>query len=224
MSQQINLFNPIFLKQEKYFSAVTMVQALGLILLGSLLLTGFLAYQAMQLKKESAATVVQLATAQTQLAQISAAVRPRQKSVELENEIRKAEAEVKMMQQAFDVLQKGDVGNTKGYSEYFRAFARQITPGLWLTGLSLQGAGNEIGLQGRSLQPELVPEYLTRLKRETVLKGKSFAALEMQVPQAERSDPAHAVEAKERKGNSYIEFTLRSAALVSNRTSGAEAK
>jgi hypothetical protein len=29
MSQQINLFNPLFLKQKKYFSTVTMLQALG---------------------------------------------------------------------------------------------------------------------------------------------------------------------------------------------------
>ena len=41
MSQQINLFNPIFLKQKKYFSVVTMLQALLLIVLGSML---FFAY------------------------------------------------------------------------------------------------------------------------------------------------------------------------------------
>ena len=34
MSQQINLFNPLFLEKKKYFSAVTMTQALGLIVLG----------------------------------------------------------------------------------------------------------------------------------------------------------------------------------------------
>ena len=34
MSQQINLYNPLFLKREKHFSARTMVQALGIIALG----------------------------------------------------------------------------------------------------------------------------------------------------------------------------------------------
>ena len=33
MSQQINLYNPLFLKREKYFSARTMLQALGVIAL-----------------------------------------------------------------------------------------------------------------------------------------------------------------------------------------------
>ena len=31
MSQQINLFNPLFLRQKRYLSATTMVQGLGII-------------------------------------------------------------------------------------------------------------------------------------------------------------------------------------------------
>ena len=34
MSQQINLFNPLFMRKEKYFSARTLLQSLGLIVLG----------------------------------------------------------------------------------------------------------------------------------------------------------------------------------------------
>src|SRR5258706_7273730 len=45
VSQQINLYNPLFLKQEKYFSARTMTQALGLIALG---LLGLYAYAFIQ--------------------------------------------------------------------------------------------------------------------------------------------------------------------------------
>ena len=50
MSQQINLFNPIFLKQRKYFSLLAMLQALGLIVLGSLFLYGYALYQVEQLR------------------------------------------------------------------------------------------------------------------------------------------------------------------------------
>src|SRR5260221_6478966 len=35
MSQQINLYNPVFLKQKHYFSAMTMVQALAVVLAGA---------------------------------------------------------------------------------------------------------------------------------------------------------------------------------------------
>jgi hypothetical protein len=38
MSQQINLYNPLFLRKQKYFSARTMLQSLGLIAVGLLAL------------------------------------------------------------------------------------------------------------------------------------------------------------------------------------------
>ncbi|MDB5762632.1 MAG: putative Mannose-sensitive agglutinin biosis protein MshI, partial [Herminiimonas sp.] len=128
-----------------------------------------------------------------------------QKSRELEEQVKKAEAEMLALKQVFDILQKGDIGNTKGYSGYLRAFSRQIFDGVWLTGLDIIGAGNEIALQGRALQPELVPAYMTRLKNEPVMQGKSFGTLEMQTPKASKGDPA-----TDKSGThaGYIEFSL----------------
>lgn len=207
MSQQINLFNPIFLKTKKYFSAVAMAQALGLLVLGSALVAGYAHFQVESLSKEAAATGSQLAEAQMQLVKVKAENAPRQKSPALQSEIAKSEAEMKALKQVFDTLQAGDIGNTKGYSEYLRAFSRQIVDGVWLTGLSLVGAGNEIGVDGRALHPELVATYMNRLKREPILQGKSFGTLQMQVPQTEqaaRNDP----NAGKRGLAGYIEFSL----------------
>lgn len=226
MSQQINLFNPIFLKQEKLFSAVTMAQALGLILLGSAVLIAYSYYQSSSLGIEAAANTTQLALAQTQLAKVKAEFGPRQKSKLIEDDIQKTETEIKSLQQVFDILQKGEFGNTKGYAEYLRAFSRQILGGVWLTGFSIYGAGSEIGLQGRALQPELVPAYIGRLKREAVMQGKSFATLEMKLPLVEqvgKSDPATA---KQRVPAGYIEFNLQSSGMMKEQAdlSGAKTK
>jgi hypothetical protein len=220
VSQQINLFNPIFLKQKKYFSALTMVQALGLLLLGSLLLTAFTNYQLLALSKEAKVTAEQLTIAQGQLTKISADYGPRPKSKLLEDDIQKTEMEAKSLQQVFDILKKGEFGNTKGYSEYLGAFSRRIVNGLWLTGLTIQGAGNEIGLQGRALQPDLVPAYIGRLKQEPVLQGKSFATLEMQVPQVQqvkRDDTSTGAAATQRVAAGYIDFSLRSSGVTAQR-------
>jgi len=226
VSQQINLFNPIFLKQEKLFSAVTMAQALGLILLGSAVLIAYSYYQSSSLGIEAAANTTQLALAQTQLAKVKAEFGPRQKSKLIEDDIQKTETEIKSLQQVFDILQKGEFGNTKGYAEYLRAFSRQILGGVWLTGFSIYGAGSEIGLQGRALQPELVPAYIGRLKREAVMQGKSFATLEMKLPLVEqvgKSDPATA---KQRVPAGYIEFNLQSSGMMKEQAdlSGAKTK
>ncbi len=209
MSQQINLFNPIFLKKKKYFSTVAMAQSLGLLLLGSAFVAGYAHFQVASLNKEAAITRMHLADAQTQLAKIRAENAPRQKSQALENQIAKAEAETQSLKQVFDTLQKGDIGNTEGYSEYLRAFSRQIVDGVWLTGLTLVGAGNEIGVDGRALQPELVATYMNRLKREPVLQGKSFGTLHMQVPQADQTAKVDGNAAKQRGLAPYIEFSLK---------------
>jgi hypothetical protein len=224
VSQQINLFNPIFLKQKKLFSAVTMAQALGLILVGSAFLIAYSGYESSSLSIQAAANTTQLALAQTQLAKVTAEFGPRQKSKLIEDDIQKTQTEMKSLQQVFDILQKGEFGNTKGYAEYLRAFSRQILDGVWLTGFSIYGAGSEIGLQGRALQPDLVPAYISRLRREPVMLGKSFATLEMQLPlvdQAGKGDPAAA---KQRVPASYIEFNLQSSGMTKERADLSGAK
>lgn len=219
MSQQINLFNPIFLKQKKYFSAVTMLQALGLILLGSILLIVYSGYQLASLQNQATSVSSQLIVTQAQLAKVTADYAPRQKSKSLDDEIQNAEAELKSLQQVFEVLKNGEFGNTKGYSAYLRAFSRQIVGGLWLTDINLIGAGNEIGIQGRTLNPALVPAYIGRLKHESVMQGKSFATLEMQVPQV---DPAKKDEAVKPQLAGYINFSLQSSGLIDDTKSSGD--
>lgn len=218
MSQQINLFNPIFLKQKKYFSALTMLQALALILLGSILLLGYTTYALSSLSAEASTTAGQLDVTRAQLAKLNAIYGLKQKNKTLEDEIQKEESEVKSLQRVFDTLQKGEFGSREGYSEYLRAYSRQVVAGLWLTGFSIYGAGNEIELQGRALQPELVPAYINRLKRERVMQGKSFASLDMQVPQVETDVKDDAAGGKRRVPAGYVEFNLRSSGI----TQGAE--
>lgn len=219
MSQQINLFNPIFLKQKKYFSAVTMVQALGLILLGSLLLVAYTNYQLAMLEREAKSVSGQLVLAQAQLAKVTADYGPRQMSKSLDDDIQSAEAELKSLQQVSDTLKNGEFGNTKGYSAYLRAFSRQIVGGLWLTDMNLVGAGNEIGIKGRTLNPALVPVYISRLKNEPIMKGKSFATLEMQVPQPDLAKKAQAIKPLPA---GYIDFSLQSSGLNDNAKSSGE--
>jgi Tfp pilus assembly protein PilN len=209
VSQQINLFNPIFLKQKKLFSALTMAQALGLILAGTILLAVYVNAALSSLGREADATTAQLKAAQSQLAQVSATYGPRKKSDALENEVKKMEAEIRSMQQVSETLHKGEFGNTSGFAEYFRALSRQVVNGVWLTGFNVQSGGNEIGIQGRALQAELVPAYLNRLKSERVMQGKSFASLEMATP-AEPAVRDSATSAKPVAPAGYVEFSLQS--------------
>lgn len=182
MSQQINLFNPIFLKQKKVFTALPMAEALGVIVAGALLLTWYGGQRVDELERSAAAGKTLLADRERRLAEANKQFSPRQKSPGLAAEVAQAEAELKALQQVESVLRDGTLGNSAGYAEYFRAFARQNVNGLWLTGVSIVGAGNDIGVQGRAMQPTLIPAYIARLKSERVMHGKSFASLDISRP------------------------------------------
>ncbi len=184
MSQQINLFNPIFLKQKKIFTAVHMAQTLGLVAAGALLLAAYGAVKTSQLAQHAAAGKATVAAAEARLAKVTAEFPPRQKSKDLEAEVARMQGELKSLREVQSVLERGELGNTAGYSEYWRAFARQSVHGVWLTGVTVVGAGKEIGLEGRALQPELVPGYIQRLTHEPVLQGKTFGSLEISRPGA----------------------------------------
>jgi type VI protein secretion system component VasK len=201
MSQQINLYNPLLLRQQKYFSLNTMAQAIGLILLGMLLFYGYARYQTAKLDKQAIETTKLNAATQTRLAQVSAELGPHAASKSLLDEVAQVEAQLKERQRILDLLQHGDLGNRRGFSEYFRAFSRQTSDGVWLTGFSVSGKG-EVVISGRALKPEQVPAFISRLKREPALAGKTFATLEMRLPEptANNKQPAHA----------FIEFKLGS--------------
>lgn len=226
MSGQINLFNPIFLKTKKVFSAVALIQAFGLVLLGAIMMLMYAQYQSSELNKNAEIVTTQLRVAEAQVAKLRTMAAPAGANVALENSLVKLEADIKNRQKIATILQKSDFGNTKGYSAYMLAFGRQAPTGLWLTGFNITEGGNEVALQGRSVKPELVPQYVSQLKRENIMHGKSFSALQMQLPQIISVAVAGKVETiKPLEYASYIEFDLRSSdSAEKNNPSGVKGK
>jgi hypothetical protein len=210
MSQQINLFNPAFQPQKKIFSANAMAAALGVLVLG-LVGTGVYAkVRVMRLETQVAQGEQNVQAAQKRLEAAAAEFAPRTKDSRLEAEVADAQAEHDALQRVADVIRRGDLGNTEGYAEYFRALARQSVDGLWLTGVTIAGAGTEIGVRGRALDPALVPGYLARLRNERVLQGKPVGS--MQIGQA-TTVKVRGADGKETEAPApYVEFSLQSAA------------
>lgn len=200
MSQQINLFNPVFLKQKKYFSVLAMLQALVMIALGSGAFYGYAAHQVKLLARQSEETSKRYTAEQLRLTRYTAEFSPQQSSQMLEEELKNAEAKAATQRELIETLKSGVIGNTTGYSEYMRAFARQAVPGLWLTGFNITGDAAQMSINGAVLSPELVPAYIQRLSSEKVMRGKIFASLQMQQPKVESSKTAR-----------YVEFALHSA-------------
>jgi len=179
MSQQINLFNPAFEKQKQILSAATIAQAMLLIAVTGGALAWYGARQAAKLEQAEAQAQQQLKERQARLAKVQLAYPPRVKDPSIAQSLVQSEAERNAMLEAQKLLSGGGLGNTDGYSAYFRAFANARVNGLWLTGASIVGAGSQVGLQGGALQASLVPAYINALGRQPVLRGKTFARLEI---------------------------------------------
>ena len=202
MSQQINLYQPIFRRQEKKFSTTAMLQGAGLVLAGIIVMYGYTQWQVRSLRGEIVQTDQKYAVAAKRLAEVTEKFGGEHKPGKtLDDEITRLEQEIVARQRIQDLLQHGLFSNTRGFSEYFVSFARQQISGLWLTGLDITGAADQMSLQGRSTNPELVPRYMQRLAAEKTLAGIEFRVFQMSRPPADAKDDA----------GPYIEFQIKTA-------------
>jgi hypothetical protein len=208
MSQQINLFNPVFMKQRKYFSLLAMLQALGMIIAGSLIFYGYAVYQVDQLKLQSEESTKRYNAEQMRFARYAAEFSPQQANQILQEEVQRLEKQTAEQKEIIESLKSGAVGNTIGYSEYMRAFSRQVVQGLWLTGFKVTGDAAQISLSGGVVSPELLPVYIQRLGKERIMQGKTFSTLLMQ--QSKADEGAGAGQTPASAARRYVQFTLHS--------------
>ncbi|HYD55473.1 MAG TPA: PilN domain-containing protein [Burkholderiales bacterium] len=202
MSQQINLYNPIFLKQEKYFSSRAIAQALGLVIVGLAVLYVFALTQTRKAEALGAETRAQVAAQRDRLVKITPRFSPEARSKVLEAEAARLEAEVKTRRATLDALSTGELGNTSGFSEYMAALGRQAVEGVWITGVSIAESGGELHIQGRALRPELVPAYLQALNQEPMMRGRQVTEMKLAARQATPTEkPAP-------RPSQYVEFSL----------------
>ena len=179
MAQQINLFNPVFLKQKKYFSAVTMLQALALLLGGILAFYGYTLRETQALARVAEETGRQLKAQAEQVGRLTQEFSPQGRSKMLADEAARLTTRLKQREEMLGVLRTGGLGNTDGFARYLGAFARQSMNGVWLTGFTIGGDEAELLVSGRVLHPDLVPAYIRALNREEVMRGRRVAELRL---------------------------------------------
>lgn len=203
MGQQINLFNPLFMRKEKYFSARTMLQSLGLIALGLLVLYGYALLQTSGLERTAEDYRQQLSAQREQFIRLGA----RGRSKLLDAEVARLQAEADARRGMLELIRGGDLGDTEGFSRYLAAFARQSVQGVWLTGFNVGERGNVLVIRGRVLHAELVPAYLKALNGDPVMRGRQITEMKLTSrddASASRSADAGAAADPAR----YVEFEL----------------
>ena len=178
MSRQINLYSAEFRRQRKPFSASWIVMGL----LGSLVLAS--AYYAIvtqplpEMRARRAESGAQLKVIREELVVVAKAVK-KPVNKELEDQVARAEAQLKARQELVVRLKGGEIGNRDGYSKYLLGLARQRMDGVWLTQIDISGPGDDFSVRGRAQRANQVSDYIKMLGKEEGFRGKPIGTLSM---------------------------------------------
>lgn len=201
MPQQINLFNPAFLDKRGPLSLKTALMGWLAVALISLAFAGYTGMRNRQLAQQEREVAAKVTATQAEMQRLAGQVAGRKQDPQIAAEIAHLESEINGRNEVMGVLKGGALGDTRGFSEHLRAFARQSFEGVWLTGLHIAASGQDVAIEGRALRAEQVPGYLRRLNSESVMQGHPFSELLMQAPAPEPGD-------KSGGRPPYIEFRL----------------
>ena len=198
MSQQINLYSPLFRKEKKIFSGVAMAQATALVVVGVLAFYAYVSLQTSLLEIRVVDSGQRVRAEIERLKVYSASESPEVRTKALAEQKKKLEAALAERNRTAQALAESGLGRSEGYSASLRALARLSMQGVWLTRVQFAGKDGEVAIAGRATHPELVASYLERLRREEALRGQAFSRLEIRRP-------------AEKQGAGAVEFTLSSA-------------
>ena len=179
MMQQINLYQPMFRKQRKVFSAVAMLQVTAFFIV---VLSTVYFYNVMKMEpftEELDRANEQFAKMSQQIEEISKQFPKQGKSRLLESELNRLTTELDSKGKIKEALTQGSFGNADGFSEYFEALARGHVNGAWLTDIKISEGGSQLSLSGNSIDPELVPVYMKRLAESEIFDNQKINILEL---------------------------------------------
>ena len=203
MSQQINLYNPIFLTQKKYLSALAMLQALALMLGGILLVQAFAVHQRGELESLLAEVVRDAQLQRERVVALGKQFSAKGASKTLEEEVVRTEDQLRRRRELMIEMTTNVGGDVDGFSGYLKALARQPTQGVWLTAVEISSKSNDLVIRGRALDPDLVPAYVRALSREPAFAGRTVRSLQItSVTAAPAPEPAARLPTR------YLEFVL----------------
>ena len=179
MKQQINLYQPMFRKQKKVFSAVTMLQICLFFTVVFVALYGYSLYQIAPLRLEVSKLDGELERLTTEMTKYQQQQPGKASSKLLEKELERVTKEIDEREGINKLLAKYTFNDSNRFSAYLEALARQHVAGTWLTKILINDGGASVGLEGKTLSSELVPVYIQQLANEKTLAGTAFNVMEL---------------------------------------------
>ncbi len=174
MKQQVNLYTDDFRPRRELLSldqlAIAAV-AILVLLLGLSLYLNFALARAEERRDEVSERV---SSEEQQVQDLTEELERRQEDEGLRERVDRLEQRVRDRR---DLLERADEvaqATSEGFTPYLQGLSRQSEEGLWLTGIRVNLVQGRLQLRGRTLSGDRVPEYLQRLREETVFDGRRF--------------------------------------------------
>lgn len=178
MVQQINLLTPILLKPKRYFSALAMLQSLGLLLLVGLAFALWLSLQAKQANTEFVAAQARSVAEQQRLVQALALLPSAINAAQLQQRINQLDEDNLQLQQTLDALTRGVAPEGARHSDLLRLLAQSVPPSIWLSDLRWQTGRLE--LSGATLEPAAVQRWLKSLAQQPLLAALPLGTVKVE--------------------------------------------
>lgn len=174
MSQEINLYQPIFRREKTVFSASTML-ILSLVFLAVFLVWGWAMERRVdELERELANREVTEDRLTERIQTLQRSVEAREPDPELLERTEAAERKLRGLRASRAAVRQRIPERPLKLAVPMRALGELHPDGLWLTAIELGDSGRRLVLEGRALQASLFPEYLERLQRSERLDDVSL--------------------------------------------------
>lgn len=197
MSQQINLYQPIFRKEKIVFSAQTIAWlSLGLIVLlalWSVLVGQRVAGLETELERQQQAEQ----RAVRQVAELQSSMPAQEPDAALQAQIVRLQDRRDGLRESLSALERRMPAAEIDLLARLDALSTEIPDGLWLTGLLMADQGETLTVDGNALEARLVPAWLSDLSQVEQFSGMGFRQIRLK----ERPD-----------GQPGIQFTISTAA------------
>jgi len=135
---------------------------------------GWAGWRHARLQAEQQALQARVAELNEQVNALRARIEASRSDPGLVRQAEQLEQVVQRKRSILDLILDEGLGNTHGFSAQLRALARNDTPELWLEHIRFEQGGRSVRLDGRTLAPEALPDYIHRLTEATPFSGLAF--------------------------------------------------
>lgn len=179
MAQQINLLTPILLAPRRYFSALTLVQATGLLVAAGIAAATWLQYRDRQAAQEHEALLAQYASQRQQLLVARANLPAPLDANALAQQVLALEAGNAQRQALLATLgTEGARRLGQRHSDLLALVARTLPEAAWVS--ELRYAPGRVELAGGTLDTAVLRPWLGQLAASPLLAGQELSALRVE--------------------------------------------